>query len=212
VSNHIYKNRQIEDLEGELWVDVIGYDGIYLISNLGRVKSYQREINMGANGVRIQKERIMKQIVVKSSFTNKKEPSKSLTVSFTVDSIKKTFHISTLVGKAFVGDLKNGQVYSKKDKCWHNLKSENLEILSKSDDIKVSYLKGNNTRYKEHLKIYNEPQFIYTRLIDGKEFNNSELSLEYKKDVRTNIKKAISRGGIAYGSYWSRRCITIPSN
>ena len=32
---------------------LVGNDGIYLVSNLGRIKSYQREINMGVKGFRI---------------------------------------------------------------------------------------------------------------------------------------------------------------
>ena len=46
-----FLNYQIEDLEGEEWRDVVGYDGIYLVSNLGRIKSYQREINMGVKAL-----------------------------------------------------------------------------------------------------------------------------------------------------------------
>src|SRR5574343_144572 len=35
----IYKNRSLLDLEGEVWKPLIGYDS-YLISNLGRIKSF----------------------------------------------------------------------------------------------------------------------------------------------------------------------------
>ena len=115
--NHGYTlpflNYQIEDLEGEEWRDILGYDGIYLVSNLGRIKSCQRKINMGAKGVKIQPERIMKQQVSRSNFNNIKEPSKSLKVTFCVDNIKKTYHVTTLVGNAFIGQLKDNEVYSK---------------------------------------------------------------------------------------------------
>ena len=40
---HLYwKDKQIEDLPNEKWKDVIGYDGFYEISNLGRIKSLPR--------------------------------------------------------------------------------------------------------------------------------------------------------------------------
>ena len=199
-----FLNYQIEDLEGEQWCDIIGYDGIYLVSNLGRVKSYQREINMGVKGFKIQPERIMKQQVSRSNFNNIKEPSRDLKVSFCVDKIKKTYHVTTLVGNAFLRDLKENEVYSKKDKIWNNNKADNLIVLKKTDDIKLSYQKGNNLRKKNHLIVNHNNLFIYTRHIDGKEFTGGELMQEYKKEVRPNIKKAIKKNSIAYGSKWSR--------
>ena len=35
-------NRSLEDLPGEIWKPVIGYENIYAVSNLGRVKSLDR--------------------------------------------------------------------------------------------------------------------------------------------------------------------------
>lgn len=207
--NHCYMppflNYQIEDLEGEEWRDILGYDGIYLVSNLGRVKSYQREINMGAKGVKIQPERIMKQQVSRSNFNNIKEPSKSLKVTFCVDNIKKTYHVSSLVGNAFIGELKDNEVYSKKDKVWYNNKANNLIILNKSDDVKLSYERGNNLRKKKCLNFNHEAKYIYKRENDGKTFIGGKgLRDEYKKDVRPNVDKAILKNSIAYGSRWSR--------
>lgn len=206
--NHCYTlpflNYQIEDLEGEQWCDIIGYDGIYLVSNLGRIKSYQREINMGVKGFKIQPERIMKQQVSRSNFNNIKDPSRDLKVSFCVDKIKKTYHVTTLVGNAFLRELKENEVYSKKDKIWNNNKADNLIVLKKTDDIKLAYQKGNNLRKKNHLILNHKNLFIYTRHIDGREFTGSELMKEYKKEVRPNIKKAIKKSSIAYGSRWSR--------
>jgi len=40
-----YKSMQLEDLPNEVWVDVYGYDGIYEVSNLGRIRSVSREVN-----------------------------------------------------------------------------------------------------------------------------------------------------------------------
>ena len=42
-----YKNLSLEDLPNEVWKDVVGYEGLYQVSNLGRVKSLQRLDNKG---------------------------------------------------------------------------------------------------------------------------------------------------------------------
>lgn len=53
----------LEDLPNELWVDAFGFDGIYEVSNLGRIKSLGRYVNV-RNGQRWVKERIIKQSLV----------------------------------------------------------------------------------------------------------------------------------------------------
>lgn len=39
----IYKNLSLEDLPNEEWRDVVGYEGLYQVSNMGRVKSLKRK-------------------------------------------------------------------------------------------------------------------------------------------------------------------------
>lgn len=39
----IYKNLSLEDLPNEEWRDVVGYEGLYQVSNMGRVKSLERK-------------------------------------------------------------------------------------------------------------------------------------------------------------------------
>lgn len=37
-----YLNLSLEDIEGEVWKDIVGYEGFYQASNMGRVKSLER--------------------------------------------------------------------------------------------------------------------------------------------------------------------------
>lgn len=55
-----FKNLQLLDLPNEEWVDVYGYDGIYEVSNKGRVKSLARHVQCGKRLIFV-KERILKQ-------------------------------------------------------------------------------------------------------------------------------------------------------
>lgn len=47
MQEEIYKNLSLEDLPGEEWSDVVGYEGLYQVSNLGRVKSLPKDIRRG---------------------------------------------------------------------------------------------------------------------------------------------------------------------
>lgn len=55
-----YKNVSLENIEGEEWIDIRGYEASYRISNLGRVKSLKRSAKK-LNGERIVPEKILKQ-------------------------------------------------------------------------------------------------------------------------------------------------------
>lgn len=55
----IYKNLSLEDLEGEVWKDIPNYEGLYQVSNLGRVKSLPRACG-GEHNRFVSKTKIMK--------------------------------------------------------------------------------------------------------------------------------------------------------
>lgn len=40
----IWRNTDLQDLEGEVWKDVVGYEGLYMVSSLGRIKSVERQV------------------------------------------------------------------------------------------------------------------------------------------------------------------------
>lgn len=42
-----YNNRKLEDIQGELWKSVPGFEELYMISNKGRVKSLYRTVSKG---------------------------------------------------------------------------------------------------------------------------------------------------------------------
>ena len=43
-------SKKIEDLDGEIWKDIQNYEGLYKISNFGRVKSLDRVVTDKLNG------------------------------------------------------------------------------------------------------------------------------------------------------------------
>jgi hypothetical protein len=56
----IYKNTSIEDLDNEIWADILGFDGIYQVSNLGRIKSLKRYVEHSRHGSLLLQERMRK--------------------------------------------------------------------------------------------------------------------------------------------------------
>lgn len=66
--SEIWKNKGIKDLPGEEWRDITGYEGIYMVSNFGRVKSLEREIRFGIAGKRIDPEKIKTVLKTKKGY------------------------------------------------------------------------------------------------------------------------------------------------
>lgn len=59
-----WKNKSLINLEGEIWKDVVGYEGVFMVSNLDRVKSLDRWERSGKGMVlKIRKSRILSVIV-----------------------------------------------------------------------------------------------------------------------------------------------------
>jgi len=59
-----WKNKNKEDLPSEIWVDAYGFDGIYEVSNKGRIQSIDRLINTSYGGERMLKGRILSQVKI----------------------------------------------------------------------------------------------------------------------------------------------------
>ena len=126
-----YTNLNIESIKDEEWRDVVDYEGIYEVSNKGRVKSIGRYVNSSSGNQRWVKERILKQYF-----------GMELSVKLSVDNIAKTNSISVLVANAFLRDRKKGEEICQYDKNPENCALDNLIIMSFSASAKQSYIKG----------------------------------------------------------------------
>ena len=76
----------------ETWKNIKGYEGLYQVSDQGRVKSLERKIHHWRGGERVQKERIMKQVVTHNGY---------LRVGLRVDGKQKMLRVHRLVCEAF---------------------------------------------------------------------------------------------------------------
>ena len=92
---------------GEIWKDIEGYEGLYQVSNLGRVKS-----------LKYNKERILK-------IANGTDGYKI--VGLTYNSKRKTFKVHRLVAQAFIPNPNEYPQVNHKDEDKGNNKVDNLE-------------------------------------------------------------------------------------
>jgi hypothetical protein len=82
---------EINDIE-EVWKDIEGYESLYQISNVGRVKSLQRTCLTKGNKYRIVQERILKLFIIKGYYY----------INLNKNGILNQFRVNVLVGKHFV--------------------------------------------------------------------------------------------------------------
>ena len=150
-----YKNKQIEDLPDEVWVDCFGYDGIYSVSNLGRVKSEGRWVNNGSLGGRWVKERILAQAPSKKRLN-------LLAVNLSVNNISKLIQVNQLVYYSFYpnekNDLENNEV-AHLNKIATDNRLCNLKKFKKGESYAISIALGNVT----HLEKARKARHSYTK-------------------------------------------------
>ena len=83
----------------EIWRPVVGYEGLYEVSNLGNVKSLSRPVFRSKNGYTKVSERIMSKILTKSGYYR---------VPLSKDMAKtKIFFVHRLVAMAFIPNPDN---------------------------------------------------------------------------------------------------------
>lgn len=118
----------------EKWVDVIGYDGLYSVSDLGRVASHHHG-----------KYRILRPRVGKKGYCR---------VNLSKDGIVKTFKVHTLIAKHFMPNPLGLTEVNHKDEDKSNNRVDNLEWCSRK--YNVNYGTGISRRTVKLYKSVNQ--------------------------------------------------------
>lgn len=111
--------------EQEIWKDVVGYEGLYQVSNLGRVKSLPKK-KLTPTSTFYSKEKIANQHIGRKGYAR---------VSLTKDGKTKLFFIHRLVARTFIGEG-FGMTVNHKDENKLNNRVCNLEYMSLRDNVK----------------------------------------------------------------------------
>src|SRR5690625_126948 len=131
--------------ENEIWKDVVGYEGYYEVSNVGRVKRVRRHIT-GKNGVtRYWKGRILAQT---------KNLDGYMTVILSKKGKTNILGVHRLVAKAFIKNPNNKPVTNHKDENKENNNVDNLEwctiAYNNAYGTRIERMKSNKQFQKRH--------------------------------------------------------------
>jgi hypothetical protein len=166
----IYKNLDINDLENEIWKDILDYEGNYQVSNIGRVKSFKQN---KING------KIQKQYKRANYFCVK---------LYNFNKIVKNKFVHILVFETFNNDK------LKTTECVHHIdedkENNNINNLNKEPKIKhiCDHYKNNlyfNFNGKHHLEITKEK----ISNIRKEKFKNGELNFKGENAPNNKIPK-----------------------
>lgn len=128
----------LDSLEGEVWNDVFGFDGLFSVSNFGRVK---REFRYNTLGRKVQP-KILSRIYCKN---NKKEKVAAI-VRIRVDKKCYTKTVSSLVCEAFIRPLNENEcaIHIDKKRLFDDSLT-NVKIGTYSDSVKEDYIQNSKS-------------------------------------------------------------------
>lgn len=110
--------------EQEIWKDVVGYEGLYQVSNLGRVKSLARKINRGQY-IEYREDILMTLFLNRHGY---------FTVMLSKNGKKKQHRIHQMVARAFIPNPENKEMINHIDCNTQNNRVENLEWATNSEN------------------------------------------------------------------------------
>jgi hypothetical protein len=112
----------------EEWKDIAGYEGLYQVSNLGRVKTLER-VRVGTNPyetgyTRCYKEKVLKPLTGRNNY---------FAVNLYNDGFSKTYDIHKLVASAFIPPVENKPEIDHINRDCYDNRLENLRWATRSE-------------------------------------------------------------------------------
>jgi hypothetical protein len=150
-------------MEIEIWKDVIGYEGLYKVSNLGRVKSLVRKKHIG---YKLDFSPIYFNIKERIRKPQKNDKGRLNIVLIDLEGNTKVFYIHRLVAIAFIPNpLNKPEVNHKKGIVTDNRESE-LEWMTGKENVNHSF------------------KYLVRKPVKGISHGMSKLNNEKVKDIR----------------------------
>lgn len=125
----------------EKWKDIKGYEGLYQVSNLGRVKRLFKN----------NKSNILKGKIDKDGYNE---------VILSQHQTKKFCRVHRLVAEAFISNPDNKPQINHKDRNKLNNNADNLEWVTAQENTKHCILTGRNAHTREILQYTRDMKFV----------------------------------------------------
>ena len=118
-------------MNNEVWKPVIGYEGIYEVSNMGRVKSLGRTARSKCDSARLVPERILRPCANRRGYLN---------VRLSKNGVEKHLYVHRLVAEAFIpNDNILATTVNHMDEDKTNNCVDNLEWMSQTENNRYSF-------------------------------------------------------------------------
>lgn len=164
----------------EIWKNINGYEGLYQISNLGRVKSLERRVRNNKNGG----ERIVKEALLNPTDNGKGYKI----IGLRKNAHRKNYYIHRLVAENFLKNDENKKYVNHLDYDTTNNVVTNLEWCTQKENIRYSVAhmkkprtkcKPTNTGEKYIIRIIlSDGSYSYRVCISTKKIDKSFKSLD----------------------------------
>ena len=118
------------DNKDEQWKDITGYEGMYQVSNLGRIKTVGRVV-IRKDGSQVHVKELIRAISSSSKGYSQVRLYKS--------NIGRTVELHRIVATEFIPNPENKTDVNHKDGNTKNASSENLEWVTDSENLKHAY-------------------------------------------------------------------------
>jgi HNH endonuclease/NUMOD4 motif len=152
----------------ERWLPVVGYEGVYDVSDAGRIRRVGRAARNGnghGGGARIG--RILKPQKHRGGYR---------AIQLWKDGKLRNFLIHILVAQAFIGPVPEGKEVNHDDGDKPNCAVSNLEYLTRADNMKHAYRTGLR---------------VAKPIIVGETHHNAKLTMEKAREIRRRYKPRV---------------------
>jgi hypothetical protein len=170
-------------IEHEEWRDVVGYEGIYMVSSNGIVKSLDHNVKMKDNRCRVQIGRILKLQISKKGYHQ---------VCLRKNGISYNTGVHRLVANAFISNPDSKDQVNHKNGIKLDNNFLNLEWVSNKENIIHAYknnlIKVNNGERHHNSKITDAQELdAYNRFNNGETIKS--ISLEFGLSIAAISKR-----------------------
>ncbi len=112
----------------EIWKDVKGYEGLYQVSNIGRMKMFSKRREMPYGGIyRDYPEKIMSEVRGQDGY---------VVIGLRKNKLRKRFYVHCLVARAFIKKIVGKKFVNHQNLCKYDNRIENLEWCTASENVR----------------------------------------------------------------------------